>query len=162
MVWSVPGFCLGRTGPRLDQHGEWPDIRRHLNPGALMQPPHIRTPRARALAAELKTAMQHVQDIHVSLSRLPIWDHEVTSSQSSLEPMPTVDRPQDHYGASKRQVLGLDYHGIARLSDRFTGLACLRSSIGASPRGSHRGPHFVKNASMPPEIRSKNTTGASP
>lgn len=38
------------------------------SPGALMQPPHIRTSRARALAAELKTVMQRAQAIHVSLS----------------------------------------------------------------------------------------------
>lgn len=38
------------------------------SPGALMQPPHIRTSRARALAAELKAAMQHAQDFHVSSS----------------------------------------------------------------------------------------------
>lgn len=37
------------------------------SPGALMQPTHIRTFRARALAAELKTVMQHAQNIHVSL-----------------------------------------------------------------------------------------------
>jgi hypothetical protein len=36
--------------------------------GALMQPPHIRNSRAWDLAAELKTAMQHGQDIHVSFS----------------------------------------------------------------------------------------------
>lgn len=50
------------------------------SPGALMQPPHIRTSRARALAAELKTVMQHAQDIHVSLSRLHTQDHEAVSS----------------------------------------------------------------------------------
>lgn len=44
------------------------------SPGALMQPPHIRTSRARALVAELKTAMQHAKDIHVSLSPLPTQD----------------------------------------------------------------------------------------
>lgn len=38
------------------------------SPGALMQPLHIRTSRARALAAELKAAMQHAQDFHVSSS----------------------------------------------------------------------------------------------
>lgn len=37
------------------------------SPGALMQPPHIRTSRARALAAELKTAIQRAQDVHVGL-----------------------------------------------------------------------------------------------
>ena len=36
--------------------------------GALMQPAHVRTSRARALAAELKTVMQRTQEIHVSLS----------------------------------------------------------------------------------------------
>ena len=36
------------------------------SPGALMQPPHIRTARARALAAELKATMEHTQAIHVS------------------------------------------------------------------------------------------------
>lgn len=39
------------------------------SPGALMQPLHIRTSRARTLAAELKATMQHAQGIHVSLSR---------------------------------------------------------------------------------------------
>lgn len=63
------------------------------SPGALMQPPHIRTSRARALAAELKTAMQHVQDIHVSSSRLPNQGHEVVLSQSPFETMPMADRP---------------------------------------------------------------------
>lgn len=55
------------------------------SPGALMQPPHIRTSRARALAAELKTAMQYAQDIHVSLLQLPIQYHEIVSSESPLE-----------------------------------------------------------------------------
>lgn len=36
------------------------------SPGALIQPPHVRTSRARALAAELKTVMQRAQEIHVS------------------------------------------------------------------------------------------------
>jgi hypothetical protein len=36
--------------------------------GALMQPPHIRDFRAWDLAAELKAAMQHAQDIHVGFS----------------------------------------------------------------------------------------------
>jgi hypothetical protein len=36
------------------------------SPGALMQPLHIRTSRAQALATELKAIMQHAQDIHVS------------------------------------------------------------------------------------------------
>lgn len=39
------------------------------SPGALMQPPNIRASRARALAAELKIAMQHAQDVHVSTFR---------------------------------------------------------------------------------------------
>ncbi|CAM1503729.1 Fc.00g013200.m01.CDS01 [Cosmosporella sp. VM-42] len=65
------------------------------SPGALMQPPHIRTSRARTLAAELKTAMQLAQDIH------------------------------DHYEADKGQVLGQDYHEIARRSDRVIGLSML-------------------------------------
>ncbi|OGM48193.1 C6 transcription factor [Aspergillus bombycis] len=65
------------------------------SPGALKQPAHIRTSHARALASELKTAMQHAQDIH------------------------------DHYEASKGQVLGLDYHEIARRSDRVIGLSML-------------------------------------
>ena len=95
------------------------------SPGALMQPLHIRTSRARALVAELKTAMQHAQDIHVSLSRLPTQDHEVVSSQSPLETTPTADWPQEHYKASKGQVLGLDYHEIARRSDRVIGLSML-------------------------------------
>ncbi|KAB8213877.1 hypothetical protein BDV33DRAFT_209803 [Aspergillus novoparasiticus] len=65
------------------------------SPGALRQPPHVRTTRARALAAELETAMQRAQDIH------------------------------DHYEASKGHVLGLDYHEIARRSDRVIGLSLL-------------------------------------
>ncbi|KAL6233419.1 hypothetical protein BDW75DRAFT_215284 [Aspergillus navahoensis] len=65
------------------------------SPGALMQPPHIRASRAQALANELKSAMQHMQDIH------------------------------NHYDASKAQVLGLDYHEIARRSDRVIGLSML-------------------------------------
>ncbi|KAE8309902.1 hypothetical protein BDV41DRAFT_546384 [Aspergillus transmontanensis] len=65
------------------------------SPGALRQPPDIRTSRARALAAELRTAMQHAQDIH------------------------------DHYEARKGHVLGLDYHEIARRSDRVIGLSML-------------------------------------
>ncbi|KAE8137517.1 hypothetical protein BDV38DRAFT_246946 [Aspergillus pseudotamarii] len=65
------------------------------SPGALRQPPPVRTARARALAAELTTAMQHAQDIH------------------------------DHYEASKGHVLGLDYHEIARRSDRVIGLSML-------------------------------------
>ncbi|KAH8429402.1 putative C6 transcription factor [Aspergillus melleus] len=65
------------------------------SPGALMQPPHIRTFRAQALAEELKSVMQHAQDIH------------------------------DHYTAAKGQVLGLDFHEIARLSDRVIGLSML-------------------------------------
>ena len=40
------------------------------SPGGHMQPPHIRTSRARALAAEVRTVMQHAQNIHVSLSRI--------------------------------------------------------------------------------------------
>lgn len=36
------------------------------SPGALMQPPHIRTSRARALGAELKTLMRQTRDVHVS------------------------------------------------------------------------------------------------
>ena len=42
------------------------------SPGALMQPPHTRASRAQDLASELETAMQHLQDIHVSLHRLSI------------------------------------------------------------------------------------------
>jgi hypothetical protein len=60
------------------------------SPGALMQPPHIRTSRARALAAELKSVMQHAQGIHVSLSRLATQDLGVVSSQSHLETTPTL------------------------------------------------------------------------
>lgn len=41
------------------------------SPRALVQPSHVRTSRARALATELKTAMHHAQDTHVSLSLLP-------------------------------------------------------------------------------------------
>jgi hypothetical protein len=40
------------------------------SPGALMQPLHVRTSRARALIDELKTVMRHAQNIHVSFSRL--------------------------------------------------------------------------------------------
>ncbi|KAL5046193.1 hypothetical protein BDW71DRAFT_182301 [Aspergillus fruticulosus] len=65
------------------------------SPGALMQPPLVRASRAQALANELKTAMQHIQDIH------------------------------NHYDASKAEVLGLDYHEIARRSDRVIGLSML-------------------------------------
>ncbi|KAE8408566.1 hypothetical protein BDV37DRAFT_279051 [Aspergillus pseudonomiae] len=65
------------------------------SPGALRQPAHIRTSHARALASELKTAMPHAQDIH------------------------------DHYEASKGQVLGPDYHEIAKRSDRVIGLSML-------------------------------------
>lgn len=88
------------------------------SPGALMQPPHIRTSRARALAAELKTAMQHAQDIHVSsLSRL---------NHTPLGTTPMTDwLQQDHYEASKGQILGLDFHEIARRSDRVIGLCTL-------------------------------------
>ncbi|KAB8198978.1 hypothetical protein BDV34DRAFT_231648 [Aspergillus parasiticus] len=75
------------------------------SPGALRQPPHVRTTRARALAAELETAMQ--------LVLLP------------LETPPTPDWLQDHYEASKGHVLGLDYHEIARRSDRVIGLSML-------------------------------------
>lgn len=51
------------------------------SPGALMQPPHVRASRARALAAELKTVMQRAQDIHVSLfATYP--DYEVFSSHN--------------------------------------------------------------------------------
>jgi hypothetical protein len=62
------------------------------SPGALMQPLHIRTSRARALAAELKTAMQHAQDIHVSLSR----------------PVPTIMKffPHDHSSKQDRMLTG--------------------------------------------------------
>ncbi|KAF4295987.1 hypothetical protein KXW28_003461 [Aspergillus fumigatus] len=65
------------------------------SPGALMQPLHIRTSRARALAAELKAAMQHAQDFH------------------------------NHYEASNGQVLGQEFHEIARRSDRVVGLSLL-------------------------------------
>lgn len=44
---------------------------------------------------------------------------------SPLETMPTADWPQDHYEANKGQVLGLDYHEIARRSDRVIGLCML-------------------------------------
>ena len=36
------------------------------SPGALMQPPHVRTSRAQALASELKAVMQRGEEIHVS------------------------------------------------------------------------------------------------
>ncbi|KFA70911.1 hypothetical protein S40288_10163 [Stachybotrys chartarum IBT 40288] len=65
------------------------------SPGALMQPPLVRTSRARALAVELKTVMQHAQDVH------------------------------DRYEAQKGHVLGLDYHEIAKRSDRVIGLCML-------------------------------------
>ncbi|KAL4769339.1 hypothetical protein BDW60DRAFT_224874 [Aspergillus nidulans var. acristatus] len=65
------------------------------SPGALMQPPHTRASRAQALASELKTAMQHLQDIH------------------------------NHYDASKVEALGPDFHEIARRSDRVIGLSML-------------------------------------
>ncbi|RDW93602.1 putative C6 transcription factor [Aspergillus mulundensis] len=65
------------------------------SPGALMQPPHIRTSRAQALAAEMETAMQHIQDVH------------------------------NHYDASKAQVLGLEYHEIAKRSDQVNCLIML-------------------------------------
>ncbi|KAK1147148.1 hypothetical protein N8T08_001887 [Aspergillus melleus] len=71
------------------------------SPGALMQSPHIRTFRAQALAEELKSVMQHAQDIHVSYPG------------------------QDHYTVANGQVLGLDFHEIARLSDRVIGLSML-------------------------------------
>ncbi|KAL4815239.1 hypothetical protein BDW67DRAFT_164736 [Aspergillus spinulosporus] len=65
------------------------------SPGSLMQPPHTRASRAQALASELKTAIQHLQDIH------------------------------NHYGASKAQALGPEFHEIARRSDRVIGLSML-------------------------------------
>ncbi|RAQ76499.1 C6 transcription factor [Aspergillus flavus] len=65
------------------------------SPGALRQPPDVRTSRARALAAELRTVMQQSQDIH------------------------------NQYGANKGHVLGLDFHEIARRSDRVIGLSML-------------------------------------
>ncbi|KAL4913703.1 hypothetical protein BDW62DRAFT_191921 [Aspergillus aurantiobrunneus] len=77
------------------------------SPGALMQPPHVRMSRARALAAELKSVIQQAQSIHASLSQLPTPDHE------------------DHYEANKGQILGLDYHEIARRCDRVIGLSML-------------------------------------
>ncbi|KAL4961197.1 putative C6 transcription factor [Aspergillus stella-maris] len=65
------------------------------SPGALMQPQHIRTGRARALVFELEAAMAHDQEVH------------------------------DQYEARKGQVLGLDYHEIARRADRIRGLSML-------------------------------------
>ncbi|VUC28108.1 unnamed protein product [Clonostachys rosea] len=65
------------------------------SPGALMQPVHVRTSRARALAEELKVLMQRAQHVH------------------------------EQYVASKGQILGLDYHEIARRSDRVMGLCFL-------------------------------------
>ncbi|KAL4911224.1 fungal-specific transcription factor domain-containing protein [Aspergillus multicolor] len=80
------------------------------SPGALMQPPHIRASRAQTLAAELKTAMQHIEDVH------------------------------RHYDANKAQMLGLDYHEIARRSDRVISLSMLtliyRSIISKKPSAS--------------------------
>ncbi|KAL4747256.1 hypothetical protein BDW72DRAFT_209715 [Aspergillus terricola var. indicus] len=65
------------------------------SPGALMQPPHIRASRAQALASDLRTAMQHLQDIH------------------------------NHYDASRAQALGPEFHEIARRSDLVIGLSML-------------------------------------
>ena len=39
------------------------------SPGALMQPPRIRTSRAQKLALDLKTAMEQAQDVHVGSPR---------------------------------------------------------------------------------------------
>ncbi|KAL4948436.1 hypothetical protein BDW69DRAFT_176437 [Aspergillus filifer] len=65
------------------------------SPRALMQPQHIRTAHAQALASELESAMAHDQKVH------------------------------DQYEASKGQVLGLDYHEIARRADRIRSLSML-------------------------------------
>ncbi|KAL5336639.1 fungal-specific transcription factor domain-containing protein [Aspergillus crustosus] len=65
------------------------------SPGALVQPPQIRTSRARALVDELKAAMQIAEKIH------------------------------DQYEARKGQVLGAGFHEIARRSDRVIGLSML-------------------------------------
>ncbi|CAI6070175.1 unnamed protein product [Clonostachys chloroleuca] len=65
------------------------------SPGALMQPAHVRTSRARALAEELNVLMQRAQQVH------------------------------EQYAASKGHILGLDYHEIARRSDRVMGLCFL-------------------------------------
>lgn len=61
------------------------------SPGALMQPPHIRTSRAQALAAELKAAMQHAQDFHVS-SSLSSLHTDPTSNILSLP----IHTPRDN------------------------------------------------------------------
>ncbi|KAI5457772.1 putative C6 transcription factor [Mariannaea sp. PMI_226] len=63
--------------------------------GALLQPPHVRTARAEALAAELKAVMQRAENVH------------------------------SHYEANRGQMLGLDFHDIARRSDRVIGLCTL-------------------------------------
>ena len=65
------------------------------SPGALMQPQHIRASRARALATELKTSMQHAQDIHVSSFRLLTKDHEPVSSQHPLGQCRRLTRDRD-------------------------------------------------------------------
>ncbi|KAL4795271.1 hypothetical protein BDV19DRAFT_363428 [Aspergillus venezuelensis] len=65
------------------------------SPGALMRPQHIRTARARALISELETAMAHDEEVH------------------------------DQYEARKGQVLGIDYHEIARRADRIRSLSML-------------------------------------
>ncbi|BAE56587.1 unnamed protein product [Aspergillus oryzae RIB40] len=46
-------------------------------------------------------------------------------SRSLLEATLTADCPQNQYGANKGHVLGLDFHEIARRSDRVIGLSML-------------------------------------
>ncbi|KAH8651065.1 C6 transcription factor [Xylariales sp. PMI_506] len=65
------------------------------SPGALKQLTHIRMSCARGLATELKGVMQQAQDIH------------------------------DCYPSDKREILGLDYHEIARRSDSVIGFSML-------------------------------------
>jgi hypothetical protein len=62
-----------------------------FSPGALRQPPHIRTSRARDLAVELKAAMQHTRDVHVSLFRpIPLGISSLRLHHG-LERTPTAD-----------------------------------------------------------------------
>lgn len=55
------------------------------SPGALMQPPHIRTARSQALAAELRTVMQHAEALHVSLSWLSTEAEMLSRGHLSLD-----------------------------------------------------------------------------
>ena len=60
------------------------------SPRALMQPPQTRTSRARALAAELKAVMQHMQGTHVSPCHLParhrgVYRHVATNHKTKVK-----------------------------------------------------------------------------